>query len=274
LEAGAKRVYAVEASQLADWTRQVVVSNGVTDKLIVMKGKIEELQIPEQIDIIVSEWMGTFLIFESMLESLLWTRNKYLKKNGLMVPSNANVYLVPVSMNDYYSKKVDFWKKQYDVDFSVLIPYAKQCAFEKPIIDHKVNEENVLSKPQKLKSFDLKWIPIDKPYQETSERFAFEIEKDGIFHGFCAYFDVEFRGSDIHQVKILSTAPECKDTHWHQLLLMFDNPVEVKKGHIIKGVFKWMRNPDLLRHLIFDITWAIEPTNFGQTKRFYLWGTE
>jgi hypothetical protein len=35
-----------------------------------------------------------------------------------------------------------------------------------------------------------------------------------------------------------------------------------------------MRNPDLLRHLIFDVTFAIDPINAGSSKRFYLWGTE
>jgi len=191
-----------------------------------------------------------------------------------MVPSNASIYLVPVTMDDYFSKKVHFWNKQYDIDFSVLIPYAKQCAFEKPIIDHKVNEENTLAQAHRLKTMDFKWIGIDKPHQETIEKFQFVLTKDGNFHGFCAFFDVEFKGSDLSKVLVLSTAPECKDTHWHQMLLMFDNPIEVKKGYIIKGVFKWMRNPDLLRHLIFDVTFAIDPINVGQSKKFYLWGTE
>ena len=55
---------------------------------------------------------------------------------------------------------------------------------------------------------------------------------------------------------------------------MFDNPVEVKKGYVVKGTFKWMRNPDLLRHLIFDVSYSIDPIHSGNSKRFYLWGTE
>lgn len=58
-------VYAVEASDLADWTELTVASNGLADTIKVIKGRIEDLMLPEQVDIIVSEWMGTFLIFVS-----------------------------------------------------------------------------------------------------------------------------------------------------------------------------------------------------------------
>jgi SAM-dependent methyltransferase len=67
IEAGAAKVYAVEASNLADWTELVVSSNNLSDKIIVIKGKIEEITLPEKVDIIISEWMGTFLIFISFL---------------------------------------------------------------------------------------------------------------------------------------------------------------------------------------------------------------
>ena len=45
---------------------------------------MEEVKLPvEKVDIIISEWMGYFLVFESMLDSVLFARNKYLNKNGV-----------------------------------------------------------------------------------------------------------------------------------------------------------------------------------------------
>jgi protein arginine N-methyltransferase 1 len=45
----------------------------------VLKGKMEEIVLPvEKVDIIISEWMGYFLLYESMLDSVLWARDKYL----------------------------------------------------------------------------------------------------------------------------------------------------------------------------------------------------
>src|SRR5437868_376877 len=80
VDCGAKLVYAIEASSLAEWTELVVASNGLSNKIKVIKGRIEDITLPEKVDIIVSEWMGTFLIFESMLESLLFCRDNWLKQ--------------------------------------------------------------------------------------------------------------------------------------------------------------------------------------------------
>ena len=39
----------------------------------------------QKVDIIISEWMGYMLLYESMLDSVLFARNKWLVKGG-MVP--------------------------------------------------------------------------------------------------------------------------------------------------------------------------------------------
>jgi type I protein arginine methyltransferase len=60
-QAGARKVYAVEASQSAEIARLLVASNGYTDIIEVVKGKLEEINLPEQVDIIVSEPIGFLL---------------------------------------------------------------------------------------------------------------------------------------------------------------------------------------------------------------------
>jgi protein arginine N-methyltransferase 3 len=50
----------------------------------VIRGKAEEVELPvESVDIIVSEWMGYFLLFEAMLDSVLSARDRYLSPNGI-----------------------------------------------------------------------------------------------------------------------------------------------------------------------------------------------
>ena len=39
---------------------------------------MEELELPEKVDIIISEWMGYFLLYESMLDAVLEARDKWL----------------------------------------------------------------------------------------------------------------------------------------------------------------------------------------------------
>lgn len=77
--AGAKHVYAVENAEIAFFAKEIIKNNGFSDKITVLKGKMEEIVLPvEKVDIIISEWMGYFLLYESMLDSVLWARDKYL----------------------------------------------------------------------------------------------------------------------------------------------------------------------------------------------------
>ena len=46
-----------------------------------VKGKVEEVSLPagvDKVDIIISEWMGYNLFYESMLQSVLFARDKWL----------------------------------------------------------------------------------------------------------------------------------------------------------------------------------------------------
>jgi type I protein arginine methyltransferase len=46
-----------------------------------VRGKVEEVTLPEgveKVDIIISEWMGYCLFYESMLQTVLYARDKWL----------------------------------------------------------------------------------------------------------------------------------------------------------------------------------------------------
>ena len=44
----------------------------------IINKKVEEVELPEKVDIIISEWMGYFLLYESMLDTVLFARDKWL----------------------------------------------------------------------------------------------------------------------------------------------------------------------------------------------------
>ncbi|EEB95768.1 hypothetical protein MPER_05210, partial [Moniliophthora perniciosa FA553] len=70
--AGAKRVIAVDASDIASKAESIVRANGLQNLITVINGKIEDIKLPEDIekvDVIISEWMGYALLYESMLDS-------------------------------------------------------------------------------------------------------------------------------------------------------------------------------------------------------------
>lgn len=100
--AGAKHVYAVENANIAIHARNIIEKNGLSDVITVVKGKIEEIVLPvEKVDIIISEWMGYFLLYESMLDCVLYARDKYLQPDGIMFPDRAVLYLASIEDEDY-----------------------------------------------------------------------------------------------------------------------------------------------------------------------------
>ena len=85
-QAGARHVYAIECSSIAEQARQIVADNGLSDKVTIVHGKAEEVTLPvERVDVIISEWMGYFLLYESMLDTVIYARDKVALGGGVMM---------------------------------------------------------------------------------------------------------------------------------------------------------------------------------------------
>jgi type I protein arginine methyltransferase len=100
-KAGATKVYAVECSKIVDQARKIIEVNGFSNVIEVVEGKVEELDLDVEVDIIISEWMGYFLFYESMLDTVLFARDKWLKKGGLLFPDKASLYLCGIEDAQY-----------------------------------------------------------------------------------------------------------------------------------------------------------------------------
>merc|ERR1712241_1657824 len=86
-KAGAAHVIGVDMSGIVEYAKKIVNRKGLGDRVTIIRGKIEEITIPvEKVDIIISEWMGYCLFYESMLDTVLFARDKWLAPNGLMFP--------------------------------------------------------------------------------------------------------------------------------------------------------------------------------------------
>lgn len=111
VQAGAAKVYAVEASNMAQHAQQLIEANMLQDKIQVIAGKIEEIELPQKVDIIISEPMGYMLYNERMLETYLHAK-KWLKPGGKMFPSRADLHVAVFSDDALYMEqynKANFW---------------------------------------------------------------------------------------------------------------------------------------------------------------------
>ncbi len=107
MKAGAKHVIGVDMSTIIDKAREIVKVNGMSDKITLIQGKMEEVELPfPQVDIIISEWMGYFLLYESMLDTVLYARDKYLAPGGLIFPDKATLYLAGIEDGEYKAEKI------------------------------------------------------------------------------------------------------------------------------------------------------------------------
>lgn len=87
--------------------REIVETNGMTGQITLLQGKMEEVEMPfPKVDIIISEWMGYFLLYESMLDTVLYARDKYLSPGGLIFPDKATIYMSGIEDGDYKDEKI------------------------------------------------------------------------------------------------------------------------------------------------------------------------
>ena len=135
VQAGAKHVYAVDCSSIIEQAKKIVSDNGMSNKITLIQGKVEEITLPDNIthvDIIVSEWMGYFLLYESMLNTVLYARDKWLNPTeGIVFPDKAVMYLCAAEDEQMKYERIDFWDNVYGFDMSAL----KEVALKEPVVD-------------------------------------------------------------------------------------------------------------------------------------------
>ena len=113
-------------------------NNRLSDRIIVLAGKIEEIQVPEMVDIIISEPMGYMLLNERMLETYLHAK-KWLKPGGKMYPTQGDLYIAPFTDDTLYMEqfaKANFWCQPcfHGVDLSSIRHAAVKEYFKQPIV--------------------------------------------------------------------------------------------------------------------------------------------
>ncbi|KAI3365736.1 hypothetical protein L3Q82_000693 [Scortum barcoo] len=227
VQAGATRVYAIEASPMAKFTKILVQSNCLSERIRVLEGEVEEVGCPDMVDIIVSEPMGYMLLNNRPMESFLHAR-KWLKPNGLMFPSYGDIHLAPFSDEQLYFEhyaRASFWHQRgfYGVNLSALHNAAVDEFFRQPIV------LNVLTtKSQKL-SMEIKFI---NPWR-VEIPFVFTLLQSGLVHGLAFWFDVAYLGS--RSTVWLSTAPTEPLTRWYQVRCLLQTPLFAKLGQTLSG---------------------------------------
>ncbi|MEY4581958.1 MAG: hypothetical protein RL701_6661 [Pseudomonadota bacterium] len=210
--AGASKVYALDRTRMLVAAEEIFKKNGCKNIESVL-GEGETVQLPGQVDVIVSEWMGHFLFAERMLEPLITLRDKFLRPGGLIVPQQCSLHLGLVVSPAYYEVLSFLRTRPYDID---LAPVESWPFTEVGI--HRISADELLPETICLHEFSLDSV------RETPRLLTGVIapKRDTVVYGMCGWFEAQLSPS----VR-LSTSPFAPATHWFQFYFPFEYPLRV-----------------------------------------------
>lgn len=91
LDAGASKVYAIE------FDAETIALAEKSEKIIWIHGLSGDIRLPEKVDVIVSETLGSFALDENTLPTLIDARKRFLKKGGTLIPQALTLFVAPAT---------------------------------------------------------------------------------------------------------------------------------------------------------------------------------
>eukprot|EP01067_Filipodium_phascolosomae_P007641 Filipodium_phascolosomae@DN619_c0_g1_i1.p1 len=227
-KAGAKHAYGIECSDIVTMAKSIAENNGLSDRITYIQGKVEEVELPvKEVDIIISEWMGYFLLYESMLDTVLFSRDKWLKPGGLIFPDRASLHIAAIEDGEYKEEKIGFWSDVYRFDFSCL----KQSVMEEPLVD-TVESHAVATNSACI--LDLNLNTCKSSDVDFATVFELTLQRKEFLHALVAWFDISF--SACHKPVGFSTSPYLRYTHWKHTVFYMEDVLVGDKGEKLKGM--------------------------------------
>lgn len=300
-QAGAARVYAVEASRMADKAARLVSAVGNAHlartaeadeagayeervgapygarvdaldpnfRIHVVRARVEDAELPERVDVIVSEPLGFLLVHERMLEAFVTARDRFLAPGGTMFPTTAVLKALPVTdpalWNEQHAK-ASFWRSEvfYGVDLTALYEDALEEYFSQAVVGH-FNMDNAVADVPSTKAFDFSTITL-RDLREFDVPLDFLATKTAIVHGLGCWFDAAFHGTS--RLVTLSTGPAAPGTHWYQCRLLLKHPIAVNANQRVVGNIHFKSNDRLSYDLTLQLHLA--GTDISSSQRIRL----
>lgn len=211
--AGAGRVDAIERTCIVEHAKVIARLNGHPD-IVFHRADHETFRGEGLADVIVSEWMGHFLFFESMLEPLIKVRDRWLKPEGIMLPMRMSLHAALVIDEDLYEDAAFLEQRPYGIDFG---PIADLPLRQSRLID--IEEHQVLSPYVDLGQFDMRRI-VTTP---ECLRGTCVVPRKVTCYGLVGWFDAQ-----LTDAITIRTGPEHPHTHWRPLYFPLPEPFECR----------------------------------------------
>ena len=221
-QAGARVVYAVERTPIAELARRIVSENGFGDRINVLQNDLETLELPEKVDVIVSEWLGGYGVDENLLPVVVLARDRWLKPEGRMIPRAVTSWIVP-AYDELLEQDVNFWSSRpYGIDLNAI---SQAAARQLDCGCNHVKEEHILCAPQLMWEVDGMACTQEGAGQPFRSRLAFVADRDGQFNALAAWFRAQ-----LSEQVVLCNGPSERDTHWGRSMFPVGRTFSVERG--------------------------------------------
>lgn len=253
--AGAGRVYMIEQARILGFARELLHDNGLADRVVCVEGHSTECQLPEPVDVIVTETIGVAGFDEGILGYVIDARRRLGRTSGggpVAIPRRLALWTAPVSDPDLFDRLVTRWnRKLAGLNLRALASRAANNIYQ-----CQIEADRLAAGGRELVSVDLG--TLEHPFVEGTATFSFA--RPEMIHGFAVWFEAELADG-----VTLSNAPDAASTaasnvgqHWWQGFLPLAEDFRVAAGDELTiavqvndgGLWRW--RGELNGHSRFD----------------------
>ena len=231
-QAGARHVYAVEASSMGQLAQQNFVVNRLAEKITLIEGRSTHVDLPEKADVLVSEIIGNDPLDESILETTADAVKRLLSPGARLIPDRLEIYGLPVQVpagwlreRVFTEQATDRWQDCYGMDFSLLAATARQQSHSLYTSTYKTRDWPRLSEPVLLAELDLKAID----FQKIETRAEVTATAAGELNGILVYFETRLSPSVHFSIHPDEASPE---NSWASKIWVAGEPVALAAGDV------------------------------------------
>ena len=227
--AGAARVYAVERTTVAVMAQELAAANGLADVIQVIQGDIVDIDPPERVDVIVSEWLGGFGIDEGMLVPVITARDRWLKPGGTMVPHLVTAWTALVH-DRYLSETLEFLRAEpYGLRLDSLVEMTVNEISYSGTFRHLTTGDQ-RSQPGRLWTTDASAVSLHQAQTPHEAETTLNIHDGGTANALALWFSAELAPGIS-----LSIGPGDAPTHWGMTTAPLRSPVELTSGTTVRA---------------------------------------
>jgi predicted RNA methylase len=251
LHAGAARVLAIDSTGMIEVAHEAFQRAGVVDRSDFIRGRSYRIDLPVRADLAICDHVGYFGFDYGIIELLKDARKRFLKPQGLVLPSRIRLMLGAIQ-SDKARKMADGWQaEQVPSEYHWVSAHTVNSMH--PV---ELSREEFLSAPSEVGIIDLM---TDNPdfFSWTTELIA---QRDGVLHGLAGWFECEL----IEGVSMTNSPFSGDSIHRPQAFLPIGEPVPVKTGERINATL-------MARPADDQVAWSVELRQSGRRFSHSTW---